>query len=129
MQKVLLVDDDPTLLQAMGDFLEDALKVHCVLLSGLTEVAANKAEVLGHDVSLAVIDINLGPGKPTGIDVYHWLSDHDFAGKCIFLTGHAKGHPLVKDANIMKGVSVYEKPMEVEKLLHLVEKHHGAKKA
>jgi DNA-binding NtrC family response regulator len=126
MQKVLLVDDDSTLLSSLGEFLELTTGVTCVMFEGLSDLAANEQKALDRDIILAVIDINLGSGRPSGIDVYQWLSDHKFREKCVFLTGHAKDHPLVKQAGELKGVEVCEKPMEMDRLISLIEDRKGA---
>jgi len=120
MQKILLVDDDKTLLSSMGEFFEAVLGMKCILLTGLADIVAQEAEILDRDVKFAILDINLGQGQPSGIDVYQWLCDHHFQGKCVFLTGHAKDHPLVKNASLMKGVHVFEKPLEIDQLISLI---------
>jgi hypothetical protein len=68
------------------------------------------------NVSAAVLDINLGPGEPTGVDAYHWLRSRGFSGRIIFLTGHAASHPLVREARLIGDAVVLEKPTGIDHL-------------
>lgn len=122
--KLLLVDDDENLLDALGEFFETAVGAKCLMLRGLNDLIARKQDVLD-SVVLAIVDINLGPGEPTGIDVYHWLRENRFPGKIVFLTGHAKDNPLVQEAVSIGETRVFSKPIEVDKLLSLVEEPHN----
>ena len=120
MQKVVLVDDDENLLGAFAEFLELAAGVKCLAFRGFNELAARKSDVCNGEVSLAILDINLGAGEPSGIDIYRWLREEKFAGKIVFLTGHAEDHPLVRDATTIGDASVFTKPVDIPKLLSLV---------
>jgi DNA-binding response OmpR family regulator len=65
---------------------------------------------------LAILDINLGAGSPSGLAGYRWLREHEFAGRVVFLTGHARSHPLVAEASEIGDAVVYEKPMTAAQL-------------
>lgn len=67
----------------------------------------------------ALLDINLGQGQPSGLDVARWLRDNGFASRIIFITGHAPDHPLVKQAAGQSG-SILEKPVIPSELLRIV---------
>ena len=69
---------------------------------------------------LALLDINLGAGVPSGLDAYRWLKDNGFPGRTVFLTGHARSHPLVREARELTHVQVLSKPIESAVLLALV---------
>lgn len=80
----------------------------------LAEVEAQADNVLlSH---MIVVDINLGTGRPDGVDVYRWLRGKNFGGKIFFLTGHAKQSPYVREA-AETGVPILEKPMTPDDLV------------
>ena len=117
--KVLLLEDDA-----------DQLEVLAILLSlecGRESVLARSYDELTRlgDVplacELALLDVNLGPEQPSGLDAYRWLRERGFAGRVCFLTGHARHHPLVVAALRMGDVRVVEKPIETAELRKLVE--------
>ncbi|MGZ3697478.1 MAG: response regulator [Bdellovibrionota bacterium] len=121
MRKILLVDDDENLLNSMAEFFEMALGVICLRFHGLHEIIARGGEALEPDVFAAILDINLGLGDPSGIDVYRWLRDRNFPGTIVFLTGHAKDHPLVKQVAQIEGVKIFEKPMGIDGIISMIE--------
>jgi FixJ family two-component response regulator len=110
----VLLDDDPDLLEALADLLQTR-DCRCLLAHSLDELKALGPEVLKADV--AVLDINLGPGRPSGIDAYDWLLSQSFAGRLLFLTGHAHAHPLVARAERLRRATVLDKPMDGKTLL------------
>ncbi len=116
---MLLLDDDDDLLQSMAELVEQlggrrVLKAHSV--AELMEMgdAALASEV-------AIMDINLGPRAPNGIDALRWLVERNYSGRIVFLTGHAAGFPLVEEARRMRGVQVVSKPIGCQRLLGLLE--------
>ncbi|HMF03126.1 MAG TPA: response regulator [Terriglobia bacterium] len=93
---ILVLDDDESLREILGICLEASGRCIVQPMASFQEL-----ERCFHDfgnVIAAVLDINLGPGDPTGIDAYHWLRSRGFSGRVIFLTGHATSHPLVREA-------------------------------
>jgi DNA-binding NtrC family response regulator len=118
-KKLLIVDDDQDLVSSMKELFEVAKEISCITATSLDELRVLENELMF--CSLAIVDINLGHGKPSGIDVYRWLIKKGFSGRIVFLTGHAKSHPLVAQASLIAGVKVCEKPFEVSKLLALWE--------
>jgi FixJ family two-component response regulator len=59
--------------------------------------------------------VNLGAGKPSGLDVLRWLQLRHFAGRIVFMTGHAGQFPLVAEARAT-GVDVLSKPITLDEL-------------
>jgi DNA-binding response OmpR family regulator len=108
-----LLDDDIDLLEILSELLQER-GCRCLLARSVEELKA-LPEVLTADV--AVLDINLGSGQPSGIDAYDWLLSQDFAGRLLFLTGHAHAHPLVARAERLNRATVLDKPLDGEVLL------------
>jgi len=117
---VLLIDDHEALLDSTKEFLELVVKVNCLCFRGLKDLTSGWADVSKAAPSVAILDINLGAGEPSGVDVYHWLRAQGFRGQIAFLTGHAKDHPLVKQAVQINDAKVFEKPMGIGDLTALV---------
>ena len=113
----VLLDDDPDLLEALADLLQTR-NCRCVLARSVAELKRFGREALDADV--AVLDINLGPGLPTGLDAYEWLLSQDFQGRLLFLTGHAHAHPLVARAEKLRRAAVLDKPMDGGLLLERI---------
>lgn len=112
-----LLDDDADLLEALADLLQTR-NCGSVLARSVDELKAHAREVLEADV--AVLDINLGPGLPTGLDAYDWLLQQNFRGRLLFLTGHAHAHPLVARAEKLRRAEVLDKPMDGGLLLERI---------
>jgi DNA-binding NtrC family response regulator len=110
----VLLDDDADLLEVLSELLQEH-DCRCLLARSLDQLKALGPEVLAADV--AVLDINLGAGQPSGIDAYDWLLSQGFAGRLLFLTGHAHAHPLVARAERLKRATVLDKPLDGQVLL------------
>ena len=115
---VLLLDDDDDMLSTISELVRLLTQRPCVTAHSLRELIARRDEALR--CSNAILDINLGPAQPSGLEAYAWLKEHRFAGTVIFLTGHARSHPLVARAGALDGVQVYQKPIETDELLRLL---------
>jgi FixJ family two-component response regulator len=115
---VVLLDDDKDLIDSLADVLGLASQAVCLGVRSLEELVANREQALG--ASLVIIDINLGGGRPSGLDAYHWLKEQGYTGRVAFLTGHARSHPLVDEARRLGGVPVLQKPIAINDLLRLV---------
>jgi FixJ family two-component response regulator len=120
---VLLLDDDSDLREIMSELLlSDG--VTCVGVGSLQEMISLGPRALS--CQLALLDVNLGPGQPSGLDAYRWLKAQSFSGRIVFWTGHAISFPGVAEAHAL-GVTVLEKPASVSTLLNLV--HENARPA
>jgi FixJ family two-component response regulator len=90
----------------------------CISVGSLFELSAREADALGS--GLAILDVNLGNGFPSGVDVCHWLRDHDYAAPIVFLTGHATSNPLVAAAMKVPNTRMLLKPASIETLIALL---------
>jgi DNA-binding NtrC family response regulator len=118
--KVLLLDDDPDLRDMLGEVIVDVCQSHCLLAASYDDLVALGPRVFG--CQLAILDVNLGPGAPSGVDACQWLLDNGFAGRIVFLTGHARSHPAVKRASQVAAASVHQKPISLDTILSLMER-------
>ncbi|HEY2743992.1 MAG TPA: response regulator, partial [Polyangia bacterium] len=111
---VLLLDDDEDLLATLGDLVTLLTRRKCVAARSFDELVARRDDALA--CRDAILDINLGGGKASGLDAYAWLKEQRYAGRIFFLTGHARSHPLVARACALEGVTVLQKPIETDEL-------------
>lgn len=116
--KVYILEDSVDLGQLLCEFLTMEKGADCRSATSFAQLLKEPEPALSAD--LVVLDVNLGTGKPSGIDAYQWLRDQGFRGRVIFLTGHGATHPLVKQARALSGAPVLEKPVEAERLLDLL---------
>jgi DNA-binding response OmpR family regulator len=115
MPRILICDDDPDIAEVMGEFFRDH-GFDCVITQSADEVVAHRSEALG--CSLAILDVNLGQGQPSGVDVFRWLQRERFGGSVVFLTGHAVTSSILDGARTL-GVPILSKPVGEETLLRL----------
>ena len=112
---VLIVEDDGDLRDVLSELYATADE-ECLAVGSLRALEQDAGRALSAD--LAILDINLGPEQPSGVDVYDWLNEHRFRGRVVFLTGHATSHPAVQEA-IRRGNVVLRKPIAPAELLRL----------
>jgi DNA-binding NtrC family response regulator len=118
MAQVLILDDDADLRELLGEYLAPAAS-SCVLAAAYVDLERKERDVLACD--LAILDINLGPNQPSGVDAYRWLLAHGFRGKIVFLTGHAaSSDSRVAEAETIGKACVFEKPLDARRLFELV---------
>lgn len=115
--QVVILDDDQDMGFALALLLSRKLNVHCRPVSSLKELQ-DSVGIL-ENCSVMLLDVNLGPGVPNGLDAHSWLRELGFEGRVYFLTAHARQHPLVMEAE-RKGVEVLEKPLNPELLCAIV---------
>ena len=115
----MFLDDSEELREVMPVLLEPALGVECICLCHVAEFEKRARDVLR--AKIAILDINLGPNVPDGIDAFNWLMDRRFRGKILFLTGHARTNPQVASA-VKKGAEILEKPVQPDKLIAAVKR-------
>jgi DNA-binding NtrC family response regulator len=117
LPQVYVLDDDAD----CRDLLQSMFEVFGLNAIGGPSVAdmRNEAsEVLA--CRLIVLDVNLGAGQPPGTAAYEWLRERHFGGRVVFLTGHARSHPLVQAA-LASAVRVMEKPVTAQELERLAD--------
>jgi DNA-binding NtrC family response regulator len=115
--KIVFLDDSEDLRELLPILLEATLQVDCLCFGDVTEFERHSEEVLRAKV--AILDINLGPDAPDGVDAFNWLKDHGFDGKILFFTGHARMNPRVARAE-ENGAQILEKPLHPNKLISAV---------
>jgi DNA-binding NtrC family response regulator len=108
MNAVLFVDDSSDLRQVM-ELMCQSLGVECICVASMSAVQERVAQVLRTD--LAILDVNLGLGEPSGIEIYRWLKGQDYRGKIVFLSGHTRTDPRVAEASRISGVDFLQKPL------------------
>ena len=119
LETVLLVDDDEDLRAAMDEVLHRIGVRRLVEAGSLRDVEDQREEALA--CQLALVDINLGYGEPTGINVFEWLEREGFTGRVVFLTGHGSQDPRVQRAASLAGSQVASKPLTTAKLREMIE--------
>ena len=116
---MLYVEDNDDLRELVVELVTDVLDRRCVGIGSYEELTA-----LGDDArgcSVAILDINLGANRRSGIDAYLWLRSHGYTGRIVFLTGHASTHPLVVEAQRIGDAEIFSKPIEADHLRSIVE--------
>jgi DNA-binding NtrC family response regulator len=115
---ILLLDDDPVLLEVMAQVIEVYCGRSSLQIKGLAELQQRVEEV--KRCSLAFLDINLGPDQPSGTEAFLWLKKVNFTGKTYFFTGHARTHPLVVQALALGEADLLTKPVDVDRLVKII---------
>jgi FixJ family two-component response regulator len=113
-RRVLFLDDDDDLRDTFADIARDSFDAECLAVGSYEELLAHGDEALS--CALAILDVNLGPDVPSGLDAYHWLRHEGFLGPIAFLTGHAGSHPLVAQAQRIGDALVMTKPASMATL-------------
>jgi DNA-binding NtrC family response regulator len=118
LASVMVLDDDDDMRECLADVLMQAGAPRCVGIGSVAELLARADEALASD--LAILDINLGIGQPSGLEAFQWLRKRGYQGRVVFLTGHARFHPLVRRACELPDVQVLEKPIGIDQLERLL---------
>ena len=118
-KSVLYLEDNDDLRELVVEVIADMFQCRCVAVGSYEELVALGEEALTSGV--AILDINLGPSQPSGIDAYKWLRHQGYAGRIAFLTAHASNHPLVVEANRIGDAETFSKPIDLDRLRALVE--------
>lgn len=121
---VLFLDDDDDLRATFIDLVRTIFARECHGIGSHRDLIALGERALRCGV--AILDINLGPEVPTGIDSYGWLRKHGYEGRIVFLTGHAASHPLVMEARRLGDAEVVSKPVSLVALTSLLEDAEAA---
>jgi len=117
---VLYVEDNDDLRELVVELVTVVLKHRCLGVGSYEELAALGKEALG--CSVAILDINLGANRRSGIDAYAWLRDQGYKGRIVFLTGHASTHPLVIEATRIGDAEIFSKPIDPDRLRSIIER-------
>jgi response regulator of citrate/malate metabolism len=115
---VLFVDDSSDLCEVVEFMCQSLPEVECVCVTSMSAVQERAVQVLR--TGLAILDVNLGPGEPSGVEIYRWLKGQNYGGKIVFLSGHARTDPLVEDAARISGVDFFQKPLAFGQLETLI---------
>jgi len=118
MASVLVLEDDADMRTLLCELLVMSGVDDCLSVGSVRELQACGEHV--HGAQLALLDINLGPGKATGLDAYEWLLRQRYGGKVVFITGHATSHPQLIAAERLNGAKVLRKPVDPDVLLELL---------
>jgi FixJ family two-component response regulator len=116
---VLYVEDNGDLRDAAVALVTVVLERPCIGVGSYDELVALGDGVLACRV--AILDINLGANRRSGIDAYTWLRQKGYTGRIVFLTGHASTHPLVVEAHRIGDVEIFSKPIDGDRLQSIVE--------
>jgi FixJ family two-component response regulator len=106
---VLFVDDSSDLCEVMELMCQSLPGIECICVPSMSAVLETPAQVLRTD--LAILDVNLGPGEPSGVEIYRWLKGQNYHGKIVFLSGHARTDPQVEEAARISDVDFFQKPL------------------
>lgn len=102
--RVLVVDDDATVLRSMQRTLE---RLHFVVVCADSGEEARQ-QALTHDIDVALLDLTLP--DTTGNELMGELKQHDPTIQCIIFTGHTS-LPAAADAYDAGAVEYFEKPI------------------
>jgi DNA-binding response OmpR family regulator len=115
MAAILVLEDDDDLRETIGDVFEEAGTIKAATMREMQSQAAGVLQC-----RVAVLDVNLGPGEPGGLEAAAWLRNQGFKGRIIFLTGHAASYPDLVDRSRELGAQVVEKPTQFTRLEEIV---------
>jgi len=116
---VLFLDDDDDLRATFADLVRTIFARECHGLASYRDLVALGERAL--HCGVAILDINLGPEAPSGLESYGWLRRHEFEGRIVFLTGHAASHPLVIEARRLGDAEVVSKPVSLDRLTTMLD--------
>jgi DNA-binding NtrC family response regulator len=115
--RIVFLDDNEDLRELLPVLLETTLGVECLTFANVIDFENHSDQVL--NAKVAILDINLGPNVPDGVDAFNWLMERGFRGKILFFTGHARANPQVALAE-KDGARILEKPIHPDKLVAAV---------
>jgi DNA-binding NtrC family response regulator len=115
---VLFLDDDDDLRSVFIELLRETYDIGCVSAASMDDLVRQRNEALRS--KLALLDVNLGETRESGLDAYAWLRSQGYEGKVVFMTGHAASDPNVQRVLGMSGPRVLRKPVPWETLTELI---------
>ena len=117
---VLYVEDNDDLRELVTELVTVVFKRRCVAVGSYEELVVLGQHALG--CSVAILDINLGSNRRSGLDAYAWLRANGYTGPIVFLTGHASTHPLVVEAQRIGDAQTFSKPIDADRLRSIIER-------
>lgn len=118
VKKVFFLDDDQDFLEVVKMFVELNTNSQVMTADTYDATIALKQAILDSD--LIFLDINLGRGRFSGLDVCRWFRENGYQKKIYFLTGHAKNSTEVRAVESLDQVGVLTKPYPFDDLLSLI---------
>ncbi|OQX26303.1 MAG: hypothetical protein BWK80_11120 [Desulfobacteraceae bacterium IS3] len=120
-KKILLVDDEPAILDLFKNYLNMDRQLYGVMTAGNVQEAV---EILTHEkISLVVSDIRM-PGI-SGLDLLAIIRSRYPGTKVILVTGY--GSPEIREEVKQSGCHFLEKPIELRKLRELINREISKK--
>lgn len=110
--KVLLLDDDLDMCLLMQDTIHGFGVKDVTVCNTYDQVVALDKTIL--DYNVVFLDVNLGIGLKTGVDVFNWMTQMGYHNRVVFFTGHARSYPLLVNALTQPQVSLLEKPASIK---------------
>lgn len=114
---VVVLEDDAELANIVCDVYR-TLGAKCIPVTSFEALRQAAERVL--DADLVLLDINLGSGE-SGVDAWRWLRHGRYAGRVVFLTGHAVTNPQVKSAAALSAAPILSKPVSFKTLEGLLQ--------
>jgi DNA-binding response OmpR family regulator len=115
---VLLLEDNEDVCRVLVRLIRHETGRTCIVAHSMAELQERRGEALRS--SLAILDVDLGLGEPSGLDAFAWLRAEGFAGQIAFVTGHGRSHPLVERARVLGQAQVLAKPFRLKQLMALL---------
>jgi len=119
----LLLEDDLEQSSMLCDLLEITNGWTCLTVPSFDVLLQFREAALS--TSTAIIDVNLGFGRQSGVEAARWLRRQDYRRRVVLLTGYSEAHPLVADARSLDGVVVLRKPIDLEALCAMLKPELG----
>jgi DNA-binding NtrC family response regulator len=116
---VLLLDDDADLRAMLATTVAELCRRTPLAAGSFDEMLAIGEQALACEV--AILDVNLGAGRPSGVDAFEWLIAHGFRGRVACLTGHGRTHSAVARACQVEAARVFQKPIPIAVLCSIVD--------
>jgi len=108
---VLIVDDEPGMLETMSDILSSTGYRAAVVSE------AQKAVDLVKKVHFNVVLLDIVMPETNGVDAYYKIKEISPDTKVIMMTGYGAEHPLVKKAITIGVDELLHKPFDLDELM------------
>src|SRR5258708_6282974 len=117
---VFILEDDPDLTALLEEFFTSH-GFQVMAVASVQSMVEQRHRALG--CTTAFLDIELGEGRPDGIDAFRWFKHQHFKGHVYFLTGHGKNHAVLEKLRSLgsEEVDVLAKPISPRLLLNLAQ--------